>query len=180
MSLEGETVLINLRDITHRDRLEKERQKAARLNGVLELAGAAVHELNQPLTSLLLSGEMMQLYQEPQDLQRQAVRMRRDATQLARLVERFGRIVRYETKEYMPGRRIIDLDKAAPSHEDSKDILKAKCPSFNRKRLTPLGGWWYISLGVGPGSFPWPRHPNLPIIYRHIEEGWPSGRWRRP
>lgn len=119
VSLEGGVVIINLRDITHRDRLEKERQKAARLTGVVELAGTAAHELNQPLTSLLASSEMMGMYQEVGDLKRQAQRIRQDALRLARLVERFGRIVRYETKEYLPGRRIIDLDKAAAHHEDS-------------------------------------------------------------
>ncbi|MBU4278414.1 MAG: PAS domain S-box protein [Proteobacteria bacterium] len=118
VSLEGGVVIINLRDITHRDRLEKERQKAARLTGVVELAGTAAHELNQPLTSLLASSEMMGMYQEVGDLKRQAERIRQDALRLARLVERFGRIVRYETKEYLPGRRIIDLDKAAAHHED--------------------------------------------------------------
>ncbi|MBU1274353.1 MAG: PAS domain S-box protein [Proteobacteria bacterium] len=121
VSLEGGVVIINLRDITHRDRLEKERQKAARLAGVVELAGTAAHELNQPLTSLLACSEMMGLYQEVPDLQRQAVRIRQDTLRLAGLVERFGRIVRYETKEYLPGRRIIDLDKAAAPKEEPPD-----------------------------------------------------------
>jgi len=119
VNLEGGLVVISLRDITHRHRLEKERQRAARLTGVVELAGTAAHELNQPLTSLLASSEMMGMYQEVGDLKRQAERIRQDALRLARLVERFGRIVRYETKEYLPGRRIIDLDKAAAHHEDS-------------------------------------------------------------
>ncbi len=116
VGLEEGVVAMNLRDITHRDRLEKERQKAARLAGALELAGTAAHELNQPLTSLLASSEMMGLYKEVPDLQRQAARIRQDALRLAKLVERFGRIVRYETKEYLPGQRIIDLDKAAAPH----------------------------------------------------------------
>jgi len=119
VNLEGGLVVINLRDITHRHRLEKERQRAARLTGVVEPAGTAAHELNQPLTSLLASSEMMGMYQEVGDLKRQAQRIREDALRLANLVERFGRIVRYETKEYLPGRRIIDLDKAAAHHEDS-------------------------------------------------------------
>ena len=118
VNLEEGVVVINLRDITHRERMEKERQRAARLTGVVELAGTAAHELNQPLTSLLASSEMMGMYQEVPDLKRQAERIRADALRLARLVERFGRIVRYETKEYLPGRRIIDLDKAAARHED--------------------------------------------------------------
>lgn len=129
VNLEEGVVVINLRDITHRERLEKERQRAARLTGVVELAGTAAHELNQPLTSLLASSEMMGMYQEVPDLKRQAERIRADALRLARLVERFGRIVRYETKEYLPGRRIIDLDKAAARQEDSEIILESNSPS---------------------------------------------------
>lgn len=133
VSLDGGTAIINLRDITHRHRLEQERQRAARLTGVVELAGTAAHELNQPLTSLLASSELMEMYREVPDLKRQAARIRQDALRMARLVERFGRIVRYETKEYLPGRRIIDLDKAA-RQEDSLQI-----PPLN-KSGPPLNG----------------------------------------
>ncbi|MCB2193788.1 MAG: PAS domain S-box protein [Deltaproteobacteria bacterium] len=128
INLEGGIVVINLRDITHRYRLEQERQKAARLTGVVELAGTAAHELNQPLTSLLASSELMTMYENVPDLKRQATRIRSDALRLARLVERFGRIVRYETKEYLPGRRIIDLDKAAALHNESQEVPQPKDP----------------------------------------------------
>lgn len=114
VTLPGGQQLVTYEDVTERNRLENERQEAARLAGVVELAGAAAHELNQPLTSLLASSELMLMYNQPEDLQRQAKRMRMDAQNLAQLVERFGRIVRYETKEYLPGRKIIDLERAAP------------------------------------------------------------------
>lgn len=115
ISLEPGRTFLSLRDIGHRRRLDQQRQEAARLAGVVELAGTAAHELNQPLTSLLASSEMMLLYSDPADLKRQARRMRDDALKLAKLVERFGRIVRYETKEYLPGKHIIDLERAAMS-----------------------------------------------------------------
>ncbi len=106
-------IFFSLRNISHRRRLEEQRREAARLAGVVEVAGAAAHELNQPLTSLLASGEMMRMYHDPADLKRQARRMVADAQSLAAMVERFGRVVRYETKEYLPGRTILDLERAA-------------------------------------------------------------------
>ncbi|MCF8033823.1 MAG: PAS domain S-box protein [Desulfarculaceae bacterium] len=111
--LDPELTCLSLRNISHRRRLDEQRQEAARLAGVVELAGAAAHELNQPLTSLLASSELMLMYDQTEDLKRQARRMRTDALSLAELVERFGRIVRYETKEYLPGRNIIDLERSA-------------------------------------------------------------------
>ncbi|MCB2225758.1 MAG: PAS domain S-box protein [Desulfarculaceae bacterium] len=115
LALDAGLIYLSFRDIGHRRRLDEQRQEAARLAGVVELAGAAAHELNQPLTSLLASSELMAMYSQPDDLQRQARRMMADAQSLARLVERFGRIVRYETMEYLPGRKIIDLERAAPA-----------------------------------------------------------------
>ena len=112
---------LSLRGIDHRRRLDEQRQEAARLAGVVELAGAAAHELNQPLTSLLASSELMKLFHSPEDLKRQARRMRADALSLAALVDRFGRIVRYETMEYLPGRTIIDLERAAQPPREPLD-----------------------------------------------------------
>jgi PAS domain S-box-containing protein len=123
INLDPGLTFLSLRNISHRRRLDEQRQEAARLAGVVELAGTAAHELNQPLTSRLASSEMMLLYSDPADLKRQARRIRADALTLAKLVERFGRIVRYETKEYLPGKHIIDLERAVISsaeHDSGK------------------------------------------------------------
>ncbi len=109
-------VHLSLRDIGARRRQEAEKRQAARLGGVVELAGAAAHELNQPLTSLLASLEMMAIYQDPANLQRLAGKARAEVDRLSELVARLGKIVRYESQPYLGQTRIIDIKKS--SQED--------------------------------------------------------------
>lgn len=113
LALGPELVHLSLRDIGPRLRLEAERREAARLGGVVETAGAAAHELNQPLTSLLATVEMMEIYQDPANLRRLAANARAEVERLAELVARLGRIVRYESQPYLGETRIIDLKKSS-------------------------------------------------------------------
>jgi PAS domain S-box-containing protein len=113
LALGPELVHLSLRDIGPRLRLEAERQEAARLGGVVETAGAAAHELNQPLTSLLATVEMMEIYQDPANLRRLAGKARAEVERLAELVARLGKIVRYESQPYLGDTRIIDLKKSS-------------------------------------------------------------------
>jgi PAS domain S-box-containing protein len=113
LALGPEMVHLSLRDIGPRLRLEAERQEAARLGGVVETAGAAAHELNQPLTSLLATVEMMEIYQDPANLRRLAANARAEVERLAELVARLGKIVRYESQPYLGDTRIIDIKKSS-------------------------------------------------------------------
>jgi PAS domain S-box-containing protein len=83
---------------------------------VAELAGAAAHELNQPLTSLLGYAEMLRqgLPQDPERYERAVEAIYREAQRVARIVKRIGRITDYKTKDYVGGARIVDIDEAAP------------------------------------------------------------------
>jgi signal transduction histidine kinase len=93
-----------------------------KLQGVLELAGAACHELNQPMQVVMGYADLLS-----QDLRRD------DATRkmLQKIIGQIGKmdrilkniraIARYETKPYIEGVSIIDIEKSAgrndlPSH----------------------------------------------------------------
>ncbi len=84
---------------------------------VAELAGAAAHELNQPLTSVIGYAELLRrnLQDNPQ-LQNAATVIIGESERMAEIVRKVGKITRYETKSYVGGAKILDLDKAA---EDS-------------------------------------------------------------
>jgi PAS domain S-box-containing protein len=84
---------------------------------VAELAGAAAHELNQPLTSVIGYAELLRrnLVDNPQ-LQNAATVIISESERMADIVRKVGKITRYETKSYVGGAKILDLDKAA---EDS-------------------------------------------------------------
>jgi PAS domain S-box-containing protein len=81
---------------------------------VAELAGATAHELNQPLTSVILYVEMMLRKMTPGDPhQRAAAAIEREAARMAEIVRKIGRITKYETKQYVGRASILDLEKAS-------------------------------------------------------------------
>jgi PAS domain S-box-containing protein len=81
---------------------------------VIELAGTAAHELNQPLTSLLGLAEMLRRTIDPERAERSAVEgVMREAERIAEIVRKLGRITRYETKGYVGDSKILDLDRSS-------------------------------------------------------------------
>ena len=88
----------------------KEREKQAM---IAELAGAAAHELNQPLTSVLGYADLLRRKMQPGDPGVRPVEIiYREAERMAEIVRKIGRITRYETTTYLGNVRIVDIDKA--------------------------------------------------------------------
>jgi PAS domain S-box-containing protein len=80
----------------------------------VELAGAAAHELNQPLTSVMGYAQMLMRKLGPTDTHIPIVKTIYDeAERMAAIVRKLGSLTRYETKSYVGGAQIIDLDRAA-------------------------------------------------------------------
>lgn len=74
-----------------------------------ELAGAAAHELNQPLTVILGYIELLRLKKAQGRTDQILDTLNAEAERLKEKVQRLGRITRYETKSYAGTRRILDL-----------------------------------------------------------------------
>jgi PAS domain S-box-containing protein len=86
---------------------------------VAQLAGAAAHELNQPLTSIIGYGQLIERQSEPDAAHLRAVQIiLREAARMADIVRNIGRITRYETKPYVGSASIIDLDRSSASSPD--------------------------------------------------------------
>jgi PAS domain S-box-containing protein len=80
----------------------------------VELAGAAAHELNQPLTSVMGYAQMLMRKLGPADAHIPAVQTILDeAERMATIVRKLGSLTRYETKSYVGGAQIIDIDRSA-------------------------------------------------------------------
>lgn len=79
-----------------------------------ELAGAAAHELNQPLTSVIGYAEMLSrmLANEPAALKNAQIIVS-EAERMAEIVRKVGGITKYETKSYVGEARILDLERAS-------------------------------------------------------------------
>jgi PAS domain S-box-containing protein len=83
---------------------------------VAELAGAAAHELNQPLTSVMGYAELLKRRLDPVTAQYKAAEVIADeAERMAGIVRQIGKITKYETKSYVGQARILDLDRSAPA-----------------------------------------------------------------
>jgi signal transduction histidine kinase len=96
--------------LTTRERLEAAEKAAL----VSELAGAAAHELNQPLTSVLGFSEL--LYRRTQENEKgreELAAILREAERMANIVKKIGKITRYETTAYVGKMRIVDLERAS-------------------------------------------------------------------
>ncbi len=80
----------------------------------IELAGAAAHELNQPLTSVMGYAQVLLRKLGPTDPHLPIVRtILEEADRMAAIVRQLGSLTRYETKSYVGGAQIIDLDRSA-------------------------------------------------------------------
>ena len=78
---------------------------------IAELAGAAAHELNQPLTSVLGYAEIMRRrVKMGQPVQREAEAIANEAERMAEIVRKIGKITKYETKAYVGEAKIIDIE----------------------------------------------------------------------
>lgn len=90
----------------------REREKSLAL---AELAGTTAHELNQPLTGVLGYAELLMKHLSPDSPHRGALEViLQESQRMASIVQKIGKITRYETRGYLGDTKILDLDKAAP------------------------------------------------------------------
>ena len=89
---------------------------------VAELAGAAAHELNQPLTSVIGYAELLRRSLDANTpLSKAAAVIIAEAERMAEIVRKIGKITKYETKSYVGEAKILDLEKAA---EEPKGVRR--------------------------------------------------------
>ncbi|WP_027371308.1 PAS domain-containing protein [Desulfovermiculus halophilus] len=98
------------RDITDRKLAEQEQMRREKLQGVLEMAGAACHEMNQPLQNIFfMLDDFLEAYPESQT----GLQLKEQMKRIRIITGKLERITTYETKDYIQGTKIIDIDKAS-------------------------------------------------------------------
>jgi|GEM_PF-4491073 len=102
-------------DITERKLLEKKNQelqdefiKFEKDKIAMELAGATAHEINQPLTSLLLSVEMLK-EKNMNESGNLLEKVEKSADRIANIVKKLSDITRYSTRDYAGQHKILDI-----------------------------------------------------------------------
>lgn len=102
-----EKLAMEERLILAQEQLEERR----RADAIAEVAGAAAHELNQPLTSVMGYAEYLKRRVQDDEALTHAVEVILGETQrMADIVRKVGRITRYETKPYVGAAKIVDID----------------------------------------------------------------------
>ncbi len=94
--------------------VQKKLQMTERQSVAIELAGAAAHELNQPLTSIMGYAEMLKARVPVADKNRKAVEViSRETERMAGIVRKIGQITSYKTQSYVGASQIMDFEETA-------------------------------------------------------------------
>jgi len=129
-------------DIRERIEIEKRLRQAQerlldskRKEAVMALAGAAAHELNQPLTSILGYAEILkraegQLQKKLQLGERVFAPVRNaakviadQAERMAEVIKKLGDLTEFETREYAGKQKILDLDRSKRPEKNLEQAL---------------------------------------------------------
>ncbi|MDM8541983.1 hypothetical protein QUF90_12930 [Desulfococcaceae bacterium HSG9] len=105
-------------DISRRIQAIKEAEKTKiekeKLKGVIETAGAVCHELNQPLMIIsALSEIIMNQISEGDSMYKNINNIFKAVKRAGATTQKLANITRYETRAYVSGSKIIDIDKAS-------------------------------------------------------------------
>ncbi|BBO78251.1 hypothetical protein DSCW_56680 [Desulfosarcina widdelii] len=113
--IEKSMLVRQLRDtITEKKRAEKERAEKERLQGVVEMAGAVCHELNQPIQTISGLTELMIMKADAADpLAGYANKIKAQVDRMGKMTAKLTNVTTYRTKAHDGLTRIIDIDGAA-------------------------------------------------------------------
>lgn len=91
---------------------------AEKLEGVIQMAGAVAHELSQPLTAIMGLADLVLMKTDASDPNYQRLeQLLREALRLSELTKKIGRIMKYETREYLGNTKIVDIHKASRGND---------------------------------------------------------------
>jgi len=100
---------ISRRLVATQRELEVQEKKAF----VAELAGAAAHELNQPLTAVMGYADMLaRTLDDDSRLKRATNQIVTETERMAEIVRKIGKLTRYESKAYVGDTKIIDIERS--------------------------------------------------------------------
>ena len=111
----GEKQLLQatVRDVSQYKRMEENRIEKEKLQGVIEMAGAVCHELNQPLQVVYGYSDILLMTMAGDSPDYDSVNKIKGQTErIKTITEKLMSITKYETKSYLKG-KIIDIDRAS-------------------------------------------------------------------
>ena len=107
-------LLARIKSVLLHKRLEKKLLQEEKLSGVLEMAGAICHELNQPMQVVSGYSELLMMDMEKDNLAHTYAKTIKEQTdKMGSITRRLMSITKYETQDYIKGSKIIDINKAS-------------------------------------------------------------------
>ncbi len=109
------------RTIDELNRAEDEHTENQRLQGVVEMAGAVCHELNQPIQTISGFSELMMMKSDANDpMATYAQKIKQQADRMGKITGKLMRVAAYRTKAHDSLTRIIDIEKATGGMMESR------------------------------------------------------------
>lgn len=101
-------------DVTESKKAERERLDKQKLRTAIETAGAACHELNQPLQAALMQAELVLDRVRPgTEVANRAEAVLTQIRRMAQITYDLNRLAEYHTKQYVGKTRILDVSRSA-------------------------------------------------------------------
>ncbi|MEN6622012.1 MAG: PAS domain S-box protein [Smithella sp.] len=112
------------RDVTDQKREELEKLRLEKLQGVLEMAGAICHEMNQPLQIISGLSELLSTnICENDPIREKMETISKQICRMATITKKLMTIKDYETQDYAGISRIVDIDKSSDNGINRQDEL---------------------------------------------------------
>lgn len=106
-------------DISWRKRAEARLLQNEKLRAVVEMAGAVCHAMNQPmqLTLVELAELLVMDTSHKSEIEKKVARIRQPLNALRDMSRKLMHITRYETRDYIEGEKIVDIDRSSGTRD---------------------------------------------------------------
>lgn len=106
---DGKKLSGTLQDITLQLEADEARREREKLEGMLEMAGAFSHEINQPMQVIVTATELL-MYRFPnnEEVHKSVEKILKAATRMSEITGRLTKTTTYKTKQYVGETRIVD------------------------------------------------------------------------
>ncbi len=103
--------------IIHQSEAKNELFQRERLQSAIEVAGAAAHEINQPLTVIISFSELLKNEQDNEKIKHYTEEIIEASKNISKIVSQMQVIHKYVTKPYVGDINILDIEKSSDKSE---------------------------------------------------------------
>ena len=106
----SDSAIVIITDISQREFSQQEKYEEERLKGVLELAGAVCHEINQPLQAILGYSKLLMSKSKSDEVRDYKLSsIKNQVTRIGEITKKISNITHYRTVEYLGRTKIVDI-----------------------------------------------------------------------